>query len=392
MLNYYYLGLILLCGLIAGRIFSKIKFPEVTGYLVIGIIIGPSVLGLISSEGLSSLTFISDIALSFIAFSIGSSLDLNILKKNGSKIISITFAESFFAFIFVFMGFWLLLGLSFAFSITIASIATATAPAATLMVIQQYKAKGPLVDLLLPVVSLDDAFCIMFFGIGSSIASTIINAESINIIAMFAFPILEIFFALIVGAISGAIFVKVSKYIANEAELTSFIIAFILIVTAISLKLDLSSLLTIMMMSFMITNFSASPMRYHHLVDRLTPPLFMAFFVVSGADLELSSLISVGLLGLVYIFMRVFGKVFGAYISTKLWGMPASITNNLGLTLIPQAGVAIGLSAIALQIFPDPYGTTIRTIILGATIVYELLGPLLSKYALKRSGAIHKNA
>lgn len=392
-MSIFYVAILLFSGLIFARIFSKIHFPEVTGFLIAGIIIGPSVLGIIPEEGVKNLEIISSVALSFIAFSIGSEMKISVLKKLGEKIILITVFEALTALLVVLLGCLFIFKYDLPFSLSLASIACATAPAATLMVIRQYKAKGEMVDILLPVVALDDAVCIIAFGICSSMAVSILQGGDLNIFSMFIYPVIEILESIALGLVGGFIFVLLSKKMRTDNELLSFIIGVIFMLSAISDMLNLSGLLTLMSASVLIANLGATPRRYFDMVDRITPPIFMSFFVISGADLNLAGLKAVGAVGIFYIFARAFGKYLGAFSAAKISGLSKKVQSYLGLTLIPQAGVAIGLSLIASREIPDPHGAMIRTVILGATIVYELVGPLLAKFALTKTGCIevHKN-
>lgn len=388
----YALAVLIASGLIFSRLLGKFKFPDVTGYLIGGILIGPSVLGLLSQDQVKGMEVLSTIALSFIAFSIGSEMDLRAIKKMGSKIIIVTIFEAFGAFLFVTASMLLIFKQDWAFSLAIGSISCATAPAATLMVIRQYKAKGPLVDVLIPVVALDDAVCIIAFGIASFMANALINGESLNIATMVGKPLLEILMSIGLGAVAGFIYSIIAKKVRNDGENLSFTLAMIFLVTAAALKLNLSGLLTLMVMGVVITNVGHVNKRYLDLVNAITPPIFVCFFVLSGADLNLSNLKSVGIVGIGYVVSRVIGKYLGSMVSTKISGFDQSVQRNLGLTLVPQAGVALGLSLIAANIIHGDHGQYIRTIILGATIVYELVGPLLAKFALKRAGCIEENA
>lgn len=388
----YGLAVLIASGLIFSRLLGLLKFPDVTGYLIGGIIIGPSVLGLISQDQVKGMEVLSTIALSFIAFSIGSEMDLRAIKKMGSKIIIVTICEALGAFLLVTVAMMLIFKQSFAFSLAIGSIACATAPAATLMVIRQYNAKGPLVDVLIPVVALDDAVCIIAFGIASSVSNSLINGGNLDLLTMIGKPIIEIILAFVLGAVAGFIYSLIAKKIRSDAENISFTLAMIFLVTAAAMKLNLSGLLTLMVMGVVITNIGHVNKRYQTLVNNITPPIFVCFFVLSGADLNLTNLLSVGIVGVGYVITRVLGKYFGAMISTKLTGFEKEVQENLGLTLVPQAGVALGLSLIATQIIGGEHGDYIRTIILGATIVYELIGPVLAKYALKKAKCIDKDA
>ncbi len=384
------LAVLLIAGLLFARILGLLKFPDVTGYLIAGMIVGPSVLGLVPLEGVKTLEILSQMALSFIAFSVGSEMNLKSIKKIGSKILVVTICEALGAMLVVTLTMLLVFKTDVAFAITIGSIASATAPAATLMVIRQYSAKGDLVDVLIPVVALDDAVCIMAFGVASSIATAMLSGAALSMNTMLVKPVLEILMAIGVGLIGGIIYILIGKRVKNDGENLTFTLAMIFGITAVAFRLNLSSLLTLMTSGIVIANFGRVNRRYLELINTITPPLFVAFFVLSGADLNLAGLKSVGVLGIAYVFARVLGKMGGAFISTKVTGFPKSVQNFLGLTLVPQAGVAIGLSLIASNIIPDPHGSQIRTVVLGATIIYELIGPLVAKFALTEAGCIER--
>ena len=359
----YALAVLIASGLIFSRLLGKFKFPDVTGYLIGGILIGPSVLGLLSQDQVKGMEVLSTIALSFIAFSIGSEMDLRAIKKMGSKIIIVTIFEALGAFLFVTASMLLIFKQDWAFSLAIGSISCATAPAATLMVIRQYKAKGPLVDVLIPVVALDDAVCIIAFGIASFMANALINGESLNIATMVGKPLLEILMSIGLGAVAGFIYSLIAKKVRNDGENLSFTLAMIFLVTAAALKLNLSGLLTLMVMGVVITNVGHVNKRYLDLVNAITPPIFVCFFVLSGADLNLTNLKSVGIVGIGYVVSRVIGKYLGSMVSTKISGFDQSVQRNLGLTLVPQAGVALGLSLIAANIIHGDHGQYILSLI-----------------------------
>lgn len=384
----YSIAVLILSGIFLAKIIGKLKFPDVTAYLLAGILIGPSVLGLLSHDQVKAMEIISEVALAFIAFSVGSEMNIKNIQKIGGKILLVTFFEAFGAFLVVSLGLILIFKESVGFSIVLGSIACATAPAATLMVIKQYKAKGDLVDILIPVVALDDAVGIIIFGISSSIAIALQAGTGLALSSMLLKPLWEIILSLLIGLAFGIIFIFVSKKLKSDDQLFSFTIAMIFMAAAASLYFNVSSLLALMAMGLLIANVGHVPRRYQALIGNVTPPIFIAFFVLSGADLNLSALTSVGLLGVFYVFARVIGKLLGTYFSTKMAGFPENVQKYLGLTLVPQAGVAIGLSLIASKILPDPFGAQVRTVVLGATIIYELVGPLTAKYALTKAGQI----
>lgn len=384
-----HLGTILVVGFIVAKLLGLLKFPEVTGYLIAGILIGPSVFGFIPEEAVKSFDIISEVALAFIAFSIGAELKFDDLKKVGKAIFLITILEALVAFFLVTVV-MLLLKQSLPFSLAIGSIACATAPAATLMVIKQYKAEGPLVRTLIPVVALDDGVCIIAFGVASTLAQNMIQGGAFSMMNMVGKPIIQIFSALALGIVAGIIMVKAMSFMKNQGQIQVAFIGVIFLLAAISLRFDLSSLLTMMAFGTTICNTSSNEVKVFTAIEVITPAIFLCFFVLSGADLDLSSLTKVGVLGAAYVVARVIGKALGAGIGAKIGSLPSSVQQNLGFCLVPQAGVAIGLSLIAKRIIPAPHGAVIRDIILSATVIYELIGPLLTKMALFRAGEIKK--
>ncbi|PNR93980.1 cation:proton antiporter [Petrotoga sp. 9PWA.NaAc.5.4] len=385
----FYLAIIILTGIVVSKILGKFKLPNVTGYLIAGILIGPSILGLIPSNVIGNFSVISEMALAFIAYSIGSELNLERLKKIGKGILPITFFESFFPMLFVSLGTIFIFKQPIFMGIILGAISAATAPAATIMVIKQYHARGPVVETLLPVVALDDAAAIMYFGIASSIGKALIDkSATISIINMILIPLLEIILALLLGLLTGIIVAFISKKVKGEDELLSLIIAFIFLISGIAIQLNLSSLLTCMMFGATLANIIPSNRKVFTTIEQFTPPILILFFVISGVELNFSVLKTVGILGIVYVILRSLGKFFGAYIGSAISNSPKTVKQFLGLTLLPQAGVAIGLSMIAQNILPSPYGEQIRSIVLGGVIIYELIGPYIVRITLVKAGEI----
>lgn len=384
----YYIGIILFAGLLAGKLVSYLRLPSVTGYLLAGVLIGPSVLNIIPTSIAHNFNTIADTALGFIAFSIGSEFQLEAIKKVGFKIVIITIFEALGAVILVFCSMYYLLNAPLGFSIVISSIAAATAPAATLMVIKQYKAKGPLVDTLLPIVALDDAVSIIIFGISLTIAKTLsANTGELSLLRTVFSPLLEISFAVIIGFSMALLLIFVSRYAKGKDHLLSMSLAVIFLSVGLASSFNLSPLLTCMMLGATTTNLAANREKLFSTIDKFSPPVFLAFFTIAGIELNLGMLKHVGLLGLAYIIARVIGKSLGAALGSRIAKCPDCVQKYLGFTLVPQAGVAIGLAMVAESTLPE-YGASIRTIILSATVVYELIGPLLTKTALIRAGEI----
>lgn len=382
----FYIGIIIIAGLVMAKVVSYLKLPNVTGYLIGGLIIGPSILGLVPRNIVSSLSIISEAALGFIAYGIGSEFSYKNLKAVGKGVIIITVFEALGAVIAVDLAMIFIFRQPVEFSIVLGAIAAATAPAATMMVVRQYKARGPLVNTLLPIVAMDDAVGIILFGISMAIARSITSGKrSLSIGKAILYPSLEIVIALFLGLAIGVVVSYIGYKSNGEDQLLCIVIAIILMAVGIAKYLNVSSLLVCMMVGATVANLAPNSSRILSITDRFTPPLFIAFFTIAGADLNLSILKDVGVIGFGYIIVRVIGKIIGASSGAVIAKSPSVVKKYLGITLIPQAGVAIGLSLIAQTVLPK-YGDVIRTIILSATVIYELIGPVATKIAIKKAG------
>ncbi|NLW48448.1 MAG: cation:proton antiporter [Firmicutes bacterium] len=383
---YTSLAIALVLGLLSSKCIKIIRLPNVTGYLIIGLIAGPYCLKLLSFEVIEQFLIIPEIALGLIAFSIGAEFKLDYLKKVGKSPVVIAFAEGIGAVILVDL-ILIVTGHDPAFSLVLGAIAAATAPAATLMVVRQYKAKGPVTETLLPVVAIDDAVALIAFGLSVAIAKGINSHGSVSLISSIINPVIEIGGALIFGAVLGVVLKYLTDWFTGRGNRLSVSLAMVLLSIGVSNITGLSALLVCMTMSAVYANISKASDTVFELVERITPPIFMLFFLVSGAKLNLSILPSVGFIGVLYIIFRVVGKYMGTAVGAKLSQAQPVVTKYLGYTLIPQAGVAIGLAGLATKIVPE-YGGQIQTIILCATIIYELCGPVITKLALKKAGEI----
>ena len=401
----------LLGGLLMTRLFKPLKLPAVTAYLIAGVLIGPYCLGAIgfdsigvgSMEAVHMLSIVSDVALGFIAFSIGNEFRLEELKKTGKQAFTIGIFQALVATLFVDIAlvavhFLMPDKLSVAQAITLGAIATATAPAATLMVVRQYKAKGPLTDLLLPIVALDDAVGLVVFAVSFGIAKTIsVSGGQIDLFAIIVNPIVEIVASLILGAIMGWVLTQLEKLFNSNTNRLNLTIAVVFLTASLSmLKFEIgpvhvgfSSLLTCMMLGTIFCNICELSHDLMAASDKWTSPLFALFFVISGAELELNVFAdwAIVVIGVVYIIFRCLGKYFGTLFSAKATKCSPEICKYLGITLFPQAGVALGMCAIASAELGD-IGTLIRNITLFAVLVYELFGPLLTRWALTKAGDI----
>ena len=376
-------------GLLFTRIVKPVGLPNVTAYLVAGLLIGPSVLNIVTEEIAAGFDVIVTLALGFIAFSIGVEFKLSHLKEIGGKVLVITLFQALTAVVFVFLTL-LLFGFDLPTVFTLSAIATATAPAATLLVIRQYKAHGPVTDTLLPVVALDDAIGLIVFSIFMSVSKSLSGGEDIEIARMILEPLREIGLSLVAGTVIGIILTLCMKFFKSRANRLSLMITAVVAGVALSEKFDLSSLLVCMLIGAFFINLREDAEYIIEGCDRWTPPLFLLFFVISGADLDLSILPTVGLIGVLYIVARSFGKYAGAAAGAAIVKSEPNVRRYLGLTLLPQAGVAIGMAQIAAAELPAELGAQIRAVVLCATIVYEIIGPVITKISLTRAGEIEK--
>lgn len=398
----------LLAGLLMTRAFKPFKLPAVTAYLIAGVLIGPYCIGALHIEGLgfttmdevSVLSLVSQVALGFIAFSIGNEFRLSDLKKIGKQAFVIGIFQALTATLFVDIILFVVHmavpdKLTLAQTLTLGAIATATAPAATLMVVRQYKAKGPLTSLLLPIVALDDAVGLIVFAISFGIAKTLVSG-TVDLISILVNPFVEIVCSLLLGAFMGWLLTQLEKMFNSNTNRLNMTIAFVFLTVALSMinfqvgpvHVGFSSLLVCMMLGTVFCNICPLSQDLMGLSDKWTSPLFALFFVISGAELELgvfTDLAIVGI-GIVYIMFRCMGKYVGTFLSAKATKCEPQICKYLGITLFPQAGVALGMCTTAMQL--GDQGNLIRNITLFAVLVYEIVGPLLTKMALTAGGDI----
>lgn len=380
----------MIIALLMTRVMKKISLPNVTGYLIAGLIAGPYCLKLYNSENLDVLGIITNVALGFIAFSIGGEFKLSSLKQLGAKIFVITVFEAVGASVLVITTL-VLLKFPLTLALVLGAIASATAPAATLMVVRQYKAQGPVTSTLLPVVAIDDAVCLMLFSILSSVAKSLESEGGFNLYQTILKPIIEIVLSLVIGFVLGIVLSIGTRFFKSRANRISLVVTAVFLGVGISDKFGLSSLLLCMAIGAALANYSPVSDPVMDGSERWTPPLFMLFFVISGAQFNFSVLKTVGAVGVIYILMRSFGKYFGAMLGCKIAGTEKTVRQYLGITLLPQAGVAIGMAQLSLTVVPE-YGEQIRAVVLCATLVYELVGPLLTKLSLQKAGEIQKAA
>lgn len=382
------LSLGMIVGLLMTRIMKKINLPNVTGYLIAGLIVGPYCLGVFNSENIEGLSIITEAALGFIAFSIGGEFKFSALKQLGAKIFVITLLEAVGASVLV-STVLILAGFNPQLSLVLGAIASATAPAATLMVVRQYKARGPVTSTLLPIVAIDDAVCLMLFSILSSVAKSIGAKGEFSFYETIVKPLIEIVGSLVVGFAVGFVLAVATKFFLSRANRMSLVVTAVFLGVGLSELLGFSSLLFCMAIGAALANFSKVTDAVMEGTDRWTPPIFMLFFVISGAHFNFEVLKSVGVAGILYLVFRSAGKYFGAMLGCIFTKAEKNVRKYLGITLLPQAGVAIGMAQLSLTVVPE-YGEQIRAVILCATLVYELVGPLLTKIVLTKAGEIKK--
>ena len=410
------ISLALVAGLLVSRLIKPLKLPAVTGYLIAGILIGPYCLGRISlpegfdligmlhsTEGIEALGIISKVARGFIAFAIGTEFKMKNLRKIGKQAMVIGVLQAVVTMLVVdaaLIGLHFILGedkLPLSVAIILGAIATATAPAATLMVVKQYKAKGPLTSILLPVVALDDAGGLVAFAVSFGVARAL-QTGAPDIVSMVVNPFIEVVGSLILGALLGFLFTWVEDHFQSNSKRLCLSITFVLMAVSLSMlhleigrvHIGFSSLLVCMMLGTIFCNICDSADELMEKTDKWTMPIYVLFFVLSGAELELSVFTSgiIVLIGVVYIIFRCVGKYVGAFSSALVTKCNSNIVKYLGITLFPQAGVALGMSIIVKEQMGDVMGGLVRNIILFSVLIYELVGPLLTKIALTKAGDI----
>lgn len=410
------LSVALFAGLMMSRLAKLVKLPAVTAYLVAGILIGPYVLGRLGVPGLGfctmddvqSLSLISDVALGFIAFSIGNEFRLSQLKKIGKQATVVGIFQAVVATVLVDAA---LIVLHLIFpevlplpaALILGAVASATAPAATLMVVKQYKAKGPVTDILLPVVALDDAVGLVLFSVSFGVAKALASGAAVSVLNVVVEPILEVVLSLALGSVMGVLFNFFERFFHSRSKRLAMSVAFVFVTVALSMleftvggvHVAFSSLLACMMLGTVFCNICDFSEELMDRMDRWTAPILILFFVISGAQLELSvfSSLTVVLIGVVYIITRSIGKCTGAFISSKATHCEPNVVKYLGITLLPQAGVALGMAIKTRQAFvgtPENLETAqmVVNITLFAVLIYELVGPMLTKIALTKAGEI----
>ncbi|MCR1970506.1 cation:proton antiporter [Clostridium cochlearium] len=375
-------GMAIIIGVLFGKIMNKFKIPAVAGYVIAGLVLGVSCLNLISGEMSEQLSFIGDFALGIIAFNIGSELEYSVLKRLGKPIFIIAFFEAIFAFILVTLV-TILLGEKIYTALILGAVASATAPAATVMVLNELKAKGPLTSTLLGVVAVDDAICLMIYAIASSLAKVFIKHTSINMYSLIYLPIKEIVLSILSGFLLGILLVYIINRLHKDSEIQIVALGFIITLTGMAMKYNLSPLLSCMSLGIAVSNLCAHSNEVFSTIEKFDSPIITAFFVLAGARLNISLIPKIGLLGICYLIFRIIGKVSGAYIGGIISKAPKVVKKYIGYGLFSQIGVAIGLAIIVSREFKGTgLDVKVLTILLATTIITEIIGPISTKQAI----------
>ncbi len=391
------LGLSLLLGYIGSIISGHFKLPGVVGYIIIGLLLGPSFLDLFTPHLLEKMDMISDIALSLVAFTIGSEMRADVLKRQGAGLAAIIFLESFCAFFLVmFLVYWLTH--KWYVALLFGAMAPASAPAGTVAVLQEYKAKGPLTNTLLSVVGLDDGLAIIIYGFAAALAKKLIgSADEINIQSFLTGPASEITKSLLLGVAIGVAFSYFAKKIDSQNDVLITSLAAIFLCAGLSNMWNLSIILTNLTLGLVMANIYLHGARKSaDAIQYITPPIFVLFFVLAGSHLRIQLLPAMGMLGILYIIGRTAGLLGGAYLGATIAKAEKNVRNYLGLGILSQAGVAIGLALIVVKEFSElgPEGHQVAILIINTiaatTIIFEIIGPITTKIAIEKAGEIDK--
>jgi len=384
------LGIVLVGALVAERIISYLKIPAITSYILLGILLGPYALNVTGGGLIASSELLSNIVLGFIAFHIGKNFSVEHFKRIGKAVLSVSITVTVATLICVTVGIYYVAHQPFHIALLFGAISTATAPATTMMVIRQYKARGMFTDVLLGTVAIDDAWGIMIFSVSLAIAQVLQVGQFSEwiIMAVTIKAAAKIFLSVILGSIMAIIASRISGYLKRREDVLTFILGAILINTGVALYFHMSPLLSNMFFGAMLVNIEKTSFKFFESVNSVDWPLYVMFYVLAGANLDIGLLGSLGLIGSVYIISRIIGRIGGAYAGAVIAGTEQSIRRYMGLALMAQAGVAIGLAMMAKASLPHTGGAILNTII-ATTVVYEIFGPIAARYALLKAKDIN---
>jgi Kef-type K+ transport system membrane component KefB len=379
------LAIIMFAGFLMTRLTKLLKLPNVTGYIIAGILIGPSVFGLVSKGFISNMGFVSDIALAFIAFDVGKFFKKEMLKKTSCRIFLITFFEALLSGALVTLLLKIVFKLPLSFSFLLGAIATATSPASIMMTINQYHARGDFVNTLLQVITLNNVICLFVFSITTSIITA--NSGTLNVFTILM-PIIYNFIVIIIGFLCGLLLGSLLRHRSKDNRLI-IAVAMLLGLAGICTIFNISPLLSCMVFGATYINFKKDNELYKQL-NNFTPPIMSLFFVLSGMSLNFSALKTAGLIGISFFLLRFLGKYIGAYLGSMIARKDQKTRKYLGLALLPQAGVAIGLAFLGVRMLPEGLGNMLLTIVLSSSVLFELIGPACAKMSLFCAGSIPK--
>jgi Kef-type K+ transport system membrane component KefB len=381
-------GLILLLGFVGARLLKIVRLPSVTAFLIVGILIGPHLLNLVSIDIFTSSEFFSNLVLGLIAFSLGENFRFDKIRVGMKQVMWISIVAALSAWVLVSAAlviYFLTIKLPIYPAIVLGAAASATAPAATVVVIREYRASGTMTELLLKVVAIDDAWCLIFAAMAIAVGNAM-RVEVFEMSIIFA-GLGEIFGALLLGGALGYVSSRLSKFVRTREELLIYTLGLLLFNVGLSIALEVSVLLSAMVMGLVLVNMARENFKFFEVLRSVDTPLYLAFFIISGAHLDFGILYQMGIAGILYVTFRTIGKVFGAKLGARISKAPKAAQNWLGLSLAPQAGVALGVGLVAKTTFPE-LGNYIFTIIAATSVVFELVGPILTKFSLTKAGEI----
>ena len=389
-------SIVILCGFLGGRFSNWIKLPGVVGYLLVGVVLGPSVFNFAKEGFLNTVTGFNDLALSIVAFIIGSQLRMSMLKRMGKGIISVILSESLAAFLIVFLGIYLLSG-NLPMALLFGAMAPASAPAGTAVVLREYKAKGPLTNALYAVVGLDDGLAIIIYSFSAAFAKLYLVGSQISLFTIVRGPVLEIIGSIGLGSILALGFGYFMRKINSNREILAVSLSAIFLCAGLSNHFHFSLILSNLTFGMVFANtFMFTSRRIVNTVDQITVPIYIIFFVIAGAHLQVKHLLGLGLLGTVYIICRTSGLIGGSYLGAAIARLSPTVRKYLGLGILSQAGVAIGLALLVTNEFSvlGAEGSKIAIMIINTiaatTIVFEIIGPIATKIAISKAGEIGK--
>ena len=386
------LAIIFILSFFFARLAKKLKIPTITAYVVLGILLSPSLLNLISDSFLSKTDFFSNIVLGMIAFALGESFSLGVLRRVGRLVVAISISASLFPWLLVTLATWLIFNKPFYIALVFGAIAAATAPAAVVMVTQEYKSKGEFTDTLLGVVAIDDAWALVIFGLSLSLANSFVHGgyDFFSITRDLLKTVIEIGGSFLSGALIAIIFNKLSRFINTMKERLIYTLGFLFLVIGLAISFNFSILLSCMFFGAVLSNTNQKSFQFFDALREIDTPLYLIFFVLAGASLKISVLSTAMALTAGFIIFRTIGKVAGSYLGAKIVDASSAIKKYMGLALIPQAGVALACALIAKHSIGGFWGDKILAVTVASTIIFELIGPGLTKFSLGKAGEINE--